>query len=252
MSLPVALGLYTVRDLYAQDLNACLEKAAEIGYAGVECFGTPTLPAEDVAAMLKKHGLTLVGWHLPIETLEGDALDRTAAYLKAVGASRAVVPYMDPAVFTDREAILAFAARLNAIAKALAPHGIALGYHNHDAEFIPLADGTLPWAVLMDAAEIFGQLDNGNALHSGTPGLDGAALISRWPGRATTIHCKPHAQAKGFKTMIGEDGIDWKAHLEAAEKVGGTQWLIVEYEEDDLYGQIESAAMCLRALEGYL
>lgn len=251
MSLPVALGLYTVRKLYQEDFDACLAKTAAIGYTGVECFGTPTLPAATVMDSLRRHGLTLVGWHLPIEALEGDAFLPTVEYLKAVGAPRAIVPYMSPETFTSRPAILAFAERLNTIRRQLASHGIALGYHNHEAEFVPLEDGTLPWAVLMDATGIIGQLDNGNALASRTPGLDSAALIARWPGRATTIHCKPYSHTTGFATMIGEDDIDWSACLYAAEHTGGTEWIIVEYEDESTFEQFESAAMCIHALEAF-
>lgn len=250
MSLPVALGLFTVRDLYAEDFDACLQKTAALGFAGVECFGKPTLPAAEVAASLKKHGLTLVGWHLLIDLLEGNAAAETIAYLKEVGCSRAVVPYMTPETFETRAGIAAFAARLNAVKATLAPHDIELGYHNHEAEFIPLPDGTLPWSVLMDLTGIFGQLDAGNALHSKTPGISPAELIGCWPGRASTIHAKPYSHTTGMMTMIGQDDIDWSAFLYACEHTGGTKWIIVEYEEPDL-GQFEAAAECIHALEKF-
>lgn len=251
MKAPVALELYSVRDLYRENFEACLQKTAQIGYAGVECFGPPFLPEARVAAALKESGLKLVGWHLPIESLEGDALPGTAAYLRAVGCARAVVPWMPPETFAEKDSVLAFAKRLTAIQRALSPFGIALGYHNHGAEFTPLADGTLPWALLMDNTTIFGQLDNGNGLSSGTPGLDMAAIVAKWPGRAETVHVKPYSFATGYATMIGEDDIDWPAFLAAAEGPGGAKWLIVEYEEETLYGQFEGAEKCLRALEAY-
>lgn len=251
MSLPVALELYSVRDLYREDFDACLEKTAAIGYTGVECFGAPTLPADKVVESLRKHGLTLVSWHTPIDILEGDAFVRTLAYFQQVGCTRVVVPSIAKETFATREAVLAFAKRLTDIQARLAPYGIDFGYHNHAVEFIPLPDGTLPWSVLMDATTITAQLDNGNALASKTPGLDTVALVGQWPGRARTVHLKPYSSKNGHDTMIGEDDIDWAGFIAKAEKPGGAAWLIVEY-ESAMYEQFDGVTRCLHALKAYL
>lgn len=248
MPLPYALGLYSVRDLYKQDFDACLAKVAEMGYTGVECFGEPTLPPEQVKAALEKNNLQLVGWHLPIHALEGDALPGTITYLKSVCCARAIVPFESPDTFKSRAAILAFAERMNAIRARLIQADIDLGYHNHEAEFIALEDGSLPWAVLMDNTRLIAQLDTGNALASGTPGLSVSQLVGRWPDRAVTVHAKPYSRKHGFATMIGEDDIDWASFLHACEQSGSTQWVIVEYEEEKHLPQLEGAEQCLRAL----
>lgn len=244
-----ALQLYSVRDLYKEDFAACIKKVADMGYKGVECFGAPSQPATTVRALLDAHGLALVGWHLGIDLLEGDQQASTIQYLLDVGCTRAIVPYFDPEAFTSRDSILAFARRMTVVQHALAPHGIALGYHNHGFEFVPLADGTLPFVLLMDSTSLIAQLDSGNALSSKTDGIDPVALVSRFPGRAKTIHAKPYAKSKGFETMIGEDDTDWAAFLHAAETIGGAEWIIVEYEEDHVYEQFDGAERCLRALE---
>lgn len=249
---PIALELYSVRDLYRENFEACLQKTAALGYAGVECFGPPTLPTERVCAALKGNNLALVGWHLPIETLEGENLQQTIDYMQTVGCTRVVVPWMPPEEFLSADCILAFAKRMETIAQALRAHGILLGYHNHHAEFIPLPDGTLPWTLLMDNTTIFGQLDSGNALASNTPGLDVVMLVSKWPNRANTVHLKPYVQGKGYETMIGEDDVPWVPFVDAAIGIGGAEWLIVEYEEEKLYEQFEGARLCIRALEKIL
>ncbi len=252
MPVPIALELYSTRDLYRENFEACLERTKEMGYEGVECFGAPTLPASRVAQALKTSGLALAGWHTPIDILEGDALSSTVDYFRAIGNTRAIVPWVATENFSTRESVLAFAKRMNGIAKQLAPHGISLGYHNHDAEFRPLPDGTLPWVLLMDNTSIIAQLDNGNALSSKTQGLDPTNLVAQWPGRAETVHLKPYSTEKGFETMIGEDDIDWLAFLTAAEIKGGSQWFIVEYEAEACYSQLEGAEKCLRALKKML
>jgi len=251
MSTSFAVQLFSVRDLYKEDFEACVEKVAKIGYRGVECFGEPTLPAEQVKSALAKNNLALVGWHLPIELFDAERIGQTIAYLKAVGCSTAIVPWYAEETFTSRETILSLTERLTAAQNALAPHGIDFGYHNHAAEFIPLPDGTLPWALMMDNSNLIGQLDNGNALASRTPGLDTAALAARWPGRAKTVHAKPFSAEKGYAVLLGDDDIDWPAFLHAAKGPGGAQWVIIEFEEDSLCGQFEGIELCLRAIEKY-
>ncbi len=249
MSEIFALELYSVRTHYREDLPGCLRRVAQMGYKGVEFFGPLVQPAGLVTALLAETGLQMAGWHTGIETLEGDAFDETVAYFKAVGCTAAVVPWADAENFTTREAVLAFAARMDAICERIAPHGIALGYHNHAQEFSPLPDGTLPWAVLMDNSKVFGQLDNGNALMGTAENLDTAEIVAKWPSRANTVHLKPWSKKDGHKTMIGEDDIDWPAFVRAAKEIGGAKWLIVEYEEEAMYEQFDGAERCLRALE---
>ena len=252
MTKPIALELYSVRNLYLKDFEACLQQTAALGYRGVECFGPPTISAGRVAAALEANDLALVGWHLPIETLEGKSLDETVSYLKTAGCPRAVVPWMPPETFATEDNVKMFADRMNHIADVLAPHGISVGYHNHDAEFVPLPDGILPWKVFMDHSRVFGQLDTGNALASKTPGLDLTRLVSLWPGRAETVHLKPYSYQTGYETMIGIDNVPWVAFVEAAVTIGKAEWLIVEYEEEKMYGQFEGAGLCIRALEEIL
>lgn len=253
MSLPIALELYSVRDLYRENFEACLEKVAAIGYTGVECFGGLIDPAQKVIDALAKTGLELVSWHIPLNLVEGDAADATIAYFKQVGCTRCVVPGGAPEdTWTSREGVLAFAKRMEAIKTRFAKDGISVGYHNHHLEFIPLPDGEYPWAVLMDNTTIIGQFDNGNALSSETPGLDVVDVVSRWPGRAQTVHLKPYSYTTHHATMIGEDDIDWPAFLDAAERIGGAQWFIVEYEDETHYTQFEGVEACLKALKKLL
>lgn len=252
MKCKIALQLYSVRDAFRSDPEQCLKNVAAMGYAGVEAFGELVRPASRMQSLLEQNRLALVGWHTPVEWLEGDALADTAQYLQEVGCPRAVVPWMPKETFASVDSTLAFAARLCRIAENLRSYGIAPGYHNHDFEFIPFEDGRTPWSVLMDATDVIAQLDNGNALSSGTPGLDVIALVKQWRGRAQTVHLKPYSAEAGFSAMIGEDDVDWDSFLDAAAHIGGAEWMIVEYEDETKYSQEEGARACLEALRKYI
>jgi len=69
------------------------------------------------------------------------------------------------------------------------------------------------------------QLDTGNCWAGGA---DPVAVLKKYPGRARTIHLKPHGG--GPEAVIGEDKVDWKEVFAFCEGKGKTQWYIVEHE----------------------
>jgi sugar phosphate isomerase/epimerase len=78
---------------------------------------------------------------------------------------------------------------LNERAAALQPHGIELGYHNHNMEFRPVK-GTTGWAVLLkelDPKLVFLELDLGWVTAGG---LDPVAELRRLKGRVKMVHLK--------------------------------------------------------------
>jgi sugar phosphate isomerase/epimerase len=53
-------------------------------------------------------------------------------------------------------------------------------------------------------------------------------VVKKYPGRSRTIHLK---ECGGLQfAAIGEGAVDFKALLDACEKIGGTEWYIVEDE----------------------
>src|SRR4051812_16138078 len=74
MPLPIAVQLYTVRDLTAKDFAGTLKEVAKIGYVAVEMAGYGDLktPA-DAREALDDAGLKVSGTHASIDDLEKDA-----------------------------------------------------------------------------------------------------------------------------------------------------------------------------------
>lgn len=238
--IPIALELYTVRDLIAKDVAGILRAVAHMGYEGVEFFGSFIEP-EILLPLLKETGLVPVGWHTAYDLLSDENYGSTIAYLGSIGISNVVVPwYQVDTAQQWRE----FAEDMQRIALKLRADGFSLGYHNHEHEHREL-DGTTPLDILLtNAPDVFMQFDTGNGLEGGAKAVE---YFAKYPNRSKTVHLKPYSHKDGMDTMIGDDDCDWQG-IFAACQAGDTQWYIVEYESAALYDQMTGAKMCLDAL----
>ena len=125
------IQLYSLREAARQDFKGMLERVAKIGYAGVEFAGYGGLSGEEMAALLKRLGLEAPSSHIGAGRLDAD-FEGEAAFLKAIGAKYAVLPYYE--IKTDEDA-LAAAELFERYALAFQEHGIIFAYHNHFNEF---------------------------------------------------------------------------------------------------------------------
>ena len=76
-----------------------------------------------------------------------------------------------------------FAAALTKAADVAREYGAFVGYHNHNFDFRPFDDGTLPMRYLFQNTpeNVILQLDTGNALEGGS---SATPLIEEFPGRS--------------------------------------------------------------------
>jgi sugar phosphate isomerase/epimerase len=242
--IPIALQLYSVREDAARDLPGVLRAVAQMGYDGVEFAGYHGYSAAELRRMLDELGLKVAGAHVPLSTLLGDELERSAAFHRELGNVNLIVPGLPEERRSSRAAWLETARIMNEVSDRLAPHGMRTGYHNHHIEFVPL-DGELPWDTFFGNTkpEVVMQFDTGNALHGSA---DAAPFLRRYPGRARTVHLKEHS-ATNETALIGEGDVPWPAIFELCESVGATEWYIVE-QESYAFPPLECVDRCLQAL----
>ena len=127
---------------------------------------------------------------------------------------------------TTRAEWLAHAQMFNGLADKLKPLGLWTGYHAHQHDF-QLIGGESAWDIFFGNTQprVIMQLDTSNCREGGA---DPVAVLNKYPGRALTIHIKPHGG--GPEAIITEDKIDWPGVFEFCETKGGTQWYVVEHE----------------------
>ncbi|MCL2646796.1 MAG: sugar phosphate isomerase/epimerase [Phycisphaerales bacterium] len=261
MTIPIGLQLYSVRHECAKDLHRVLKDVARMGYEGVEFAGYHGRSAEELRSMLDDLGLKCCGTHTRLTTLLGDELEKTIAFNQVLGNQYLIVPGLAEQYTGSVEAWKATAEIFNGIAERLRPVMMRTGYHNHFTEFVPPGgrsgnggggERETAWDLFFSntVPEVIMQLDTGNARHGGG---DVTPYLSRYPGRATTVHLKEYKKGavKDHATLIGEGDIDWPAMLKLCETIGGTKWFIVEQSEQmEPLGAMEAVEICLKRLRG--
>ncbi|HBG00534.1 MAG TPA: sugar phosphate isomerase/epimerase, partial [Firmicutes bacterium] len=131
---PIALQLYSLRDLTSQDYAGALELTAELGYEGVEFAGYGGLSSASMRDHLLRLGLKPVSSHVSLERLR-ENLDEEIAYNRALGNDTLVCPAPPRDFVRTAENWRQLALELTEIGKQLADQGFRLGYHNHSWEF---------------------------------------------------------------------------------------------------------------------
>ncbi len=271
---PIGLQLYTLGDDPAKDLDGTLAKVAAIGYRDLELPGTFGRTPAELKAAAAKAGVSYSAIHLAAGALmaKGPALtmmsdnQRIIDDLGVLGIKNAVLPimilpddFMTAPGNSFQEKIAASIARngedlwkrtaalLNEKAAALKPHGIAIGYHNHNVEFAPIGK-TTGWDVLVREADpklVHFEVDVG---WIAAAGLDPTAFLKKHSGRVRWLHVKEVKATTvtnyALKMDPGEVGTgkqDWSRILPAA-KAAGCKHFYVEQEPPFTMARIDAAA----------
>lgn len=247
-TLPIALQLYTVRDLTGKDFTGTLKEVAKIGYDGVEFAGYGKLPAKDLRKLLDDLGLRCAGTHEGFDRLEKN-LDEVIEYNKIIGNRFLVCPSM-PEEWRNRgaEGFTAFGERMNPIGERAMKTGMQLCYHNHNFEFKE-ENGALLIESLLKAADPKLVKSEVDVYWVEYAGQDPAAFITRHSGRCPLIHMKDMAKVDRGFAPVGTGTLDTKGIIKAA-RANKAAWYIVEQDSSKLpiLGEITISLKNLREL----
>jgi len=243
--IPIGLELYSVRNELKKDLMGTVRDVAKLGYECVE-FYAPYFSwtadyAREVRAQLDGLGIACYSTHNDSEAFTESGLKK-AIELNHILGSRFVV-MAHPGKVVGLDGWKRVAETLNHSIEPLHAAGMRPGYHNHEIEFHDV-EGKKPIDIIGSTQHAVGmQVDVGGCLQGGG---DPVALIRKHPGRVFSLHCKEYSNdpQKGFRVLIGEGMAPWKKIIEAAEKVGGVEYYLVEQEGADT-PPLETAKRCL-------
>ena len=244
--IPVGLELYSVREALAKDPENTVREVAKMGYQVVEFYGPyfewTTDQAKHMRKVLDELGIHCHSTHNDEDNFSAAKIDRARDLNLILGAKYMVQAWSDPKPTLDGWKNLAD--NLNSASDKLAPSGLKVGYHNHDAEW-KAVEGKRPIEVIASNTKpsVMLQLDVGTCLEAGA---DPVAWIRANPGRIRSIHCKDWSPDPkvGYKTLFGEGKADWKGIFQAAENGGGVEFYLVE-QEGSRYSELETAKRCL-------
>jgi len=246
-NIPVALQLYTVRDLTETDFAGTVKQVAEMGYAGVEMAGnTGGMSPAELRTFLGDLGLGLAGSHVGIEQLESN-LDQVIEDNLTLGNLWIVCPYMPDDRRQDAAGWRAVAGVLTEIGAKVKEAGLQLCYHNHSFEYETF-DGETGFDIFYGAADaelVQAEIDTYWVQHGGD---DPAATIESFAGRVPLVHLKDMTPgADPTFTEVGNGILDFDAIFAASDKAG-VEWYIVE--QDTCTGpSIDSARASIENLK---
>lgn len=243
--IPVGLELYSVREQLAKDLFGTVKAVAKMGYEGVEFYSPYTQWKPDYAKQVRKLlddlNIKCLSTHNGNQAFLPADAERVAELNTILGSKLMVMA--SAGRVTTLDGWKQVAERLTKAGEITGKQGIRVGFHNHAVEFKPL-EGKMPLVVLAENTpkSVVLQLDVGTCVETGN---DPVKWIKDHPGRIVSIHCKDWAPppGKGFDAGFGEGAAPWKKIFAAAEKVGGVESYLIEWEGKEK--PLETVARCL-------
>lgn len=221
----ISYQFYCSRDHGIAETFAMLEEA---GYNAIEGYGPLYEDPAATKALMDKHGMTMPTAHVSIDLAEDT--DKVIAVAKALGIERIIVPWIAPeARGTTTAEWTAFAQRLAKAGKPIVEAGFKFGWHNHDFEFFPTAEGDMPLDIIMAAGDhISLELDLGWTFRAGQ---DCVAWINKYADRLIAVHVKDRAAEGENKENdgwadVGYGIIDWKSIKTALDAAGVDRYVI--------------------------
>ncbi|MEO3387017.1 sugar phosphate isomerase/epimerase [Mesorhizobium sp. CAU 1741] len=240
--------LYSARNF--QPWSDVLAMVAQAGYAQVEGFGGLYDNPQELRAALDRNGLTMPTGHFSLDMLENDfgAARRIA---ETLGIGTLICPHvaadMRP---SDKAGWTAFAGRLAAVHENCRKAGLRFAWHNHDFEFVPCADGSVPQTVILDAAPDIGwEIDVAWVVRGGD---DPLKWIDDYASRIVAAHVKDIArQGEALDedgwADVGHGTMDWPAIMQALRDKTPARVFVMEHDNPSDAGRFARRSIAAAA-----
>ncbi|MGQ7847121.1 sugar phosphate isomerase/epimerase family protein [Granulosicoccus sp. 3-233] len=227
--IPVSYQMYSSRHF---DLDDTLAMLARLGISAIEGHAPLYEDLQATRRRLDTHGLSMPTGHFSIELVESDPA-RCLEIARALQVRHVFVPFLLPDQRpSDAEGWQALGRRLTEMSKPILDAGLYFGWHNHDFEFMPCADGSLPIQHLTESCPALGLELDLAWVH--VAGQDPVEWIETFADRIQTVHVKDRA-ADGENTDedgwadVGYGVMDWEA-IAAALKSAKVPLYIMEHD----------------------
>ena len=265
-TIPVALQLYTVRDMMQKDVPETLRAVKAIGYDYVEPAGLFGMSADAFRKALDDAGLTAVCAHVPLAEMSADTEKFISVY-KTIGCKYVAVPYLPEEQRYGTPAFEATLAEIARIADMCLTAGMPLLYHNHDFEFTKMPDGRYVLDYMYDTIPALAtELD---LCWVRVGGEDPAEYVRKYAHRAPVVHLKDYVGVKGEASpyaLLGQAEADGEKEQPAfafrpfghgcqdAESIvlagieSGARWFVVEQDLSLERPPLEAARMSIDTL----
>jgi inosose dehydratase len=221
-------------------LNAFLDAAADLQFAGVGLFDTHLHPYRDrpdaLRAELRARDLELVAVDVFLDDDDGYVASLSDIL---AGAGCEILVLIGGQGTTDDD-LRAVAGRLNAIGAAAARRGVTAVYHHH-SDTIAATEAEVEQLVpLLDPQAVALLADTGHIAQDMAVTPD--SFIRRHAARLRLVEFKEFAPERGLGYELGRGRVDFPAVARALYDIGYSGWIMVEQNESSLTPR-QSAAL---------
>lgn len=202
----ITVQLYSVRDLAKKDYAGTLRAIADIGFGFVEPAGYPGTTAKEAAKLFQDLGLQAPSAHVGLPV--GDRKNAIIEEALLMGHKYLITgcPPKFQEHYTSLDGVKAMAELYCEAAANLAPHGLRVGYHNHDWDLAVVEGRRAHEVFLENTPETV--LYEADVFWVSRAGLDPAAFIEQIGARGRVLHFKDGivANQAAFKEDETESG----------------------------------------------
>lgn len=232
------LGMYSLREAMAQDLEGTLAQAKKLGFDGVELAWYAGHPVEKVREAVRKLGIEVWSCHTDVKEMLADP-HKNFSDIVSLGAKYVIICHMFPEERPDGERFEETLAAVRQLEKlAREQYGLTMLYHNHDFDMKLLPDGRRSLDASYTLFPVGGELDTCWVELCGASTVD---FLQRYENRIPLMHIKDYRRspapagwaepAPGCEFCpLGWGEIDFAAIFAAAERTG-VQAVILELDE---------------------
>ncbi|WP_428241325.1 sugar phosphate isomerase/epimerase family protein [Gynuella sp.] len=174
----------------APSLDAVFAMLKQHGYRQVEGYGSLYSNIDELTTLLDKHELAMPTGHFDLTMLESN-IDQALIIAERLNMRTMICPFIKPELRPQSQSVqgwLELGHRLERIASQVRAEGYDFGWHNHDFEFHPLEDGSLPMeAILTGAPTLRWEMDLAWIAKGKQDPLE---WLSRYQNRICSVHLK--------------------------------------------------------------
>jgi len=219
---PIAINLWTVRNIIDDDLPGVLKKLADIGFVAVEPVSLLSYAPGDFRKLVEDAGLILCSTMDP--GVDWTDLDRTVEDCRTLGLDTVCHGGFEPD--TTFEQLKAEADRINAGIEKLASAGMCMFMHNHCGEFEATFDGRPLFDIVLELCP--GLATEFDVYWAQAAGADPVRVVRQYAGRMTRIHLRDGpVQPKTPQVPLGQGAVDIVGCVNATDP-NVLRWVIVE------------------------
>jgi len=184
----ITVQLYSVRDLAKQDYAGTIRAIAETGFGNVEPAGYPGTTAQEAARLFRELGLKAPTAHIGLPI--GDKKNEIIEEALMMGHKYLITgcPPKFKEHYTSLDNVKAMAELYCEAAANVAPHGLRIGYHNHDWDLVVVEGRRAHEVFLENTPDTV--IYEADVFWVARAGLDPAAFIREIGARGKVLHFK--------------------------------------------------------------